>query len=133
MKASGPDITKSTSGRLQGEFVWLPSRFALGDVNWTAQDPFHAKAQLSVAGFTETVSFLLNDKGGLSNISLPRWGNPEGNSFKNYEFGAEVEDEQTFGGYTIPSKLRAGWFFGSDRFEEVGEFFRCTIDRAEFR
>jgi hypothetical protein len=76
---------------------------------------------------------LLDDKGGLLNISLPRWGNPEGNSFGYYEFGAEVEEEQTFKGYTIPSKFRAGWFFGSNRFEEDGEFFRCTIDMAEFR
>lgn len=44
-----------------------------------------------------------------------------------------MEEESTFGGYTIPSKIRAGWYFKSDRFKEDGEFFRCTIDKAEFR
>ena len=133
LKASGPDITRSAAGRLQGEYVWLPSRFALNDVLWTAQNSIHLKAQLTVAGFTETVALWLADEGRLLNISLPRWGNPEGNSFSLFEFGAKIEEERTFGAYTIPSKFRAGWYFGSDRFEEQGEFFRCTIDKADFR
>ncbi len=133
MKASGPDITRSAAGRLQGECVWLPSRMAWNDVNWTVQDSLHPRAEFTVAGFTETVSLLLAEEGRLLNVSLPRWGNPEGDTFGLYDFGAQFEEERTFGAYTIPSKFRAGWYFGSDRFEEQGEFFRCTIDRAEFR
>ena len=133
MKSTGPDIARSAAGRLQGEFVWLPSRFARDDVSWTAQDSMHPGAEFTVAGFTETVALSLADEGGVLNISLPRWGNPEGNSFGLYEFGAKFEEERTFGAYTIPARFRAGWFFGSDRFEEQGEFFRCTIDKAEFR
>jgi hypothetical protein len=44
-----------------------------------------------------------------------------------------AEKEATFGGLTIPSQLRIGWHFGTDRFEPEGEFFRCTIDEASFR
>jgi hypothetical protein len=29
--------------------------------------------------------------------------------------------------------LRGGWYFGSDRFESEGEFFRSTIDSAIYR
>jgi hypothetical protein len=29
--------------------------------------------------------------------------------------------------------LRIGWYFGSDRFDTEGEFFRITIDDAMFR
>ena len=44
-----------------------------------------------------------------------------------------VEDECTFGEFTIPSKLRIGWYFGTDRFEPEGEFFRCMIDEVIYR
>jgi hypothetical protein len=119
MKASGSDITRSAAGRLQGECVWLPSRLARDDVHWTAQDSLHPRAEFSVAGFTETVDLSMAEEGRLLNVSLPRWGNPEGTTFGLYEFGAQFEEERTFGAYTIPSRLRAGWHFGSDRFRET--------------
>lgn len=34
-------------------------------------------------------------------------------------------------GITIPTQLRVGWFFGSERFETEGEFFRVTVDHGE--
>jgi hypothetical protein len=34
---------------------------------------------------------------------------------------------------TALSTLRIGWFFGTPRFEEEGEFFGVTLDRVEFR
>jgi hypothetical protein len=133
IKASGPDISKSAAGRLQGEFVWLPSRLAMGDIEWSDQDSLHAKAKISVAGVTETITLLLTEEGRLVALSLSRWGNPEGNSFGRYQFGAEFEEERTFGAYTIPTRFKAGWHYGSDLFEKKGEFFRCIIDEAEFR
>jgi hypothetical protein len=49
------------------------------------------------------------------------------------DFGSIVEEEATFDGITIPSKLRIGWFFGTPRVEEEGALFRVTVDRVEFR
>lgn len=46
---------------------------------------------------------------------------------------ASLEEEATFDGYTIPTRVRVGWYFGTDRFEPEGEFFRCTLDAAVFR
>jgi len=40
---------------------------------------------------------------------------------------------RSFGGYTLPTRLRAGWHFGTERFESEGEFFRVTIDDAVSR
>lgn len=42
-----------------------------------------------------------------------------------------MDEESTWAGYTIPSRLRIGWHFGTDEFED-GEFFRATITHAEF-
>jgi hypothetical protein len=66
-------------------------------------------------------------------VQLQRWGNPDGGPFRAVDFGAVAEDEQTFGGYTIPTRLRVGWYVGSPQFESAGEFFRVTIDDARYR
>jgi hypothetical protein len=44
-----------------------------------------------------------------------------------------VEEEETFGGYTIPTRLWIGWYFDTERFERDGEFFRVRIDKARYR
>ena len=98
MTASGPDITRSAAGRLQGEFVWLPSHLARPDVSWTASDPEHSIATLTVAGHTEAVTISVGDDGRPLNLSLPRWGNPEGDAFGLYQFGAVFEEDKSFGG-----------------------------------
>jgi hypothetical protein len=46
-------------------------------------------------------------------------------------FGGTMESEKTFGGYTIPTRIRVGWNFGNEKFEK-GEFFRAEITNAEF-
>ncbi|MFC2165425.1 DUF6920 family protein [Acidobacteriota bacterium] len=66
-------------------------------------------------------------------IKLKRWGNPEGKEYLYADFGGIVERECAFGGYTIPTQLNIGWYFGTERFESKGEFFRVQIDHAEFR
>jgi hypothetical protein len=64
-----------------------------------------------------------------------------GTEFRDVDFGGILEEEGTFCGYTIPTRLRVGWYFGSvgvaspleKRFESEGEFFRATIDDAVYR
>jgi hypothetical protein len=64
---------------------------------------------------------------------MMRWGNANGSEFGLTPFGGFVDEESKWDGYTIPSRLRIGWYFGSDRFAEDGEFFRVKINHAEFR
>lgn len=66
-------------------------------------------------------------------MALARWGNPDGGRFRSLPFGAVVEDEATFGGYTILTRMRVGWHIATDRFEPEGEFFRVTVDDASYR
>jgi hypothetical protein len=133
MSASGSDITRSASGRLQGEFVWLPSVFTRPEVEWAAPDKELITAKIAVAGNIESMTILLDENGSPKELSLPRWGNPDGGAFSSHTFGAVFEEEQSFGGFTIPTKLQVGWHFGSDRFETEGKFFRCTVDDVTYR
>lgn len=141
MKASGPDITRSAVGRMQGEYVWLPSAFLDSSVQWQASDDIHAYAEMALLGETTRLNLVLAESGRVKKAYFNRWGDP-GESAPHYEsFGVLVEEEETFSGYTIPMQIRAGWYFDDDssgerpgqRFAEEGEFFRATIDQAVYR
>jgi hypothetical protein len=133
MTASGPQITRSAIGRLQGESVWLPSMLCGDQVRWTAEDEVHPRASLSVHSEAADVDLAIDDQGRIKTVKLARWGNPEGGDYRYVDFGVVAEEERTFSGYTIPSRIRAGWYFGTDRFDREGEFFRAEIDDAEYR
>lgn len=75
----------------------------------------------------------LDGDGRLRSVRLERWGDPDGTGFRAVPFGGVAEREERFDGYAIPTRLRIGWWFGTPRFEEEGEFFRCTVDEAEYR
>jgi hypothetical protein len=137
MTASGTDLTRSAIGRLQAESVWLPSVFYGDDVLWTSTELSDLDSNLHssfvVQGDRAELDFTTDRTGRLKTTKLPRWGNPDGAEFRYVDFGGILEEEGTFGGYTIPTRLRAGWYFGSERFESEGEFFRATINDAIYR
>ncbi len=133
MNASGPNITRSAADRVGAESVWLPSVLCSDDVSWTITDSSRPRASFTVQGETVELELTLDDRGRLNAVKLPRWGNPKGAEFHYVDFGGVVEEEDTFGGYTIPTRLRIGWYFDTDRFESDGEFFRVSIDDATYR
>jgi hypothetical protein len=133
MTASGPDITRSAAGRVMAESVWLPSVLCGDEVSWMAHDAFHPRASLTVQGEAGELALTIDDNGGLKTLTLPRWGNPGGKEFRYVDFGCVVEEESRFGAYTIPTRLRVGYYVGTDRFGPDGEFFRVTIDEAAYR
>jgi hypothetical protein len=131
MRASGPDIARSAAGRVAAEAVWLPAIFCGADVAWDVADPQLAHARFAVDRHPVDLAIAL-DQGCVQSVAMRRWGNPDG-AFRESDFGAVIEQEGTFGGYTIPVRLRVGWHFGSDRFESEGKFFHVTIDDAVYR
>jgi len=131
--ADGADITRSGMGRLAAEYIWLPSLFCGDAIAWESSDPHQVHAHLTLPGETPDLHLTLNDQGGLQSIQLQRWGNPDGGEFGYVSFGGWIEREETFSGYTIPTQIRVGWYFGSDRFDSEGEFFRATVTQVRYR
>jgi len=86
-----------------------------------------------VRGEIGELALAVDDQGALKSLSLSRWGNPGGADFHYVPFGGVVEQEGSFSGYTIPTRLRVGYYPGTERFEQDGEFFRCTVDEALYR
>lgn len=133
MTASGPDISRSAAGRLQAEHMWLPSALCLEGVSWSESASSQLRAAFTAQGHPGELTLTVDGTGRLESVKMQRWGNPEGDAFHAADFGGIAEAEGTFSGYTIPTRLRVGWYFGTDRFASEGEFFRVTIDDARFR
>ena len=132
VNAAGPDITRSSAGRMNIESLWLPSVLTQPNVQWG-----HAETDSFIIRFTANqedaeIEYRVDHSGQLKSISMPRWGNPGGGPYRYVPFGAVVEESASFDGYTIPTRLTVGWFFGTSKFATEGEFFRVTIDHAEY-
>ncbi|WP_035985304.1 DUF6920 family protein [Leptolyngbya sp. KIOST-1] len=141
VQARGEDVARSGAGRIQGEAVWLPSVLCDPAIHWTALNDFQLQAEFTAFDEPAHLTLTLDERGAIQQVSLRRWGNPDGKGYRYDTFSVIAAATGSFDGYTIPTQIRAGWFFGSDspqgtlcdRFEPEGEFFRCTIDRACYR
>jgi hypothetical protein len=134
MHADGPDVSRSAAGRLELEATLLPSVLLDDDVRWHPSDDEHvAQAHVHVPGDEGLITLHVDAAGRLQRASTPRWGNPEGGEFHEVPFGVILDGELHTGGYAIPATIRAGWYFGTERFESEGEFFRAEILSAQLR
>lgn len=129
----GPDVTRSAAGRFNAESIWLPA-VLLGDgVTWSERDATHPTVAVRAHGEDSLLQIVIGEEGAIRQVQLERWGNPEGGASHAAIFGGFMDEERTFEGVTVPTRLRMGWYFGTPRFETEGEFFRATIDAIEYR
>ncbi|UCH36799.1 MAG: hypothetical protein JSV65_14995 [Armatimonadota bacterium] len=132
ISAEGADTAKSAAGRCAAEALLVPSALLpQRGAKWEAVDEKSAKVVMEIDGELVTLTISVEPDGKLRDMSLPRWGNQtEDGSYDYIPFGMECLEERRFGGYAIPSEIRAGWWYGTKRYSE---FFRATIAKAEFR
>ena len=125
VQAVGPDLAHSSAGRAGAEAVWVPTavlpRFG---VAWGSIDAHHIEASYRLDAFDLNLRYTLDDDARVRAIVLDRWGGPGRTGF--HRFVHELTAHSTFDGVTIPSAGRAGWFDGTDHWEEA-EFFRYEI------
>ncbi len=123
-------ITRSAAGRLASEFVMVPTTFRAA--TWRLGDrPDTAVATWRIGADDVDVEVHVGPDGRLLDVLLQRWSNAEGEPFGYHPSGVTVEAERTFAGVTVPSTVRAGWWWGTDRQDE-GEFFRARVTNATF-
>jgi hypothetical protein len=134
MCAEGRDISRSAANRLELESTLLPSALLDEDVRWLPDDDDSiARAQVHVGVDTDEINVAVDDEGNMRSAWMTRWGNPEGGDFHEVPFGVFLSEPKRFSGYAISTRIRAGWYFGTPRFETEGEFFRAEILAAELR
>jgi hypothetical protein len=130
--AEGADVARSAAGRAGAEGIWLPTallpRFG---VRWAAVAGDRVTAAFTVGEIPLELELRLDAAGHVVSLAFDRWGDPGGGgSFGWHRFGGEITGYASFGGLTIPSAGRFGWFYGSDRWDE-GEFFRYRITELQ--
>lgn len=131
VRAGGPDVSRSARGRLAIEAVWCPAALLpQRGVTWTAVDDRTARASLTVDGEPIALTLIVEPDGRLRTATIERWGNltPD-EQYTWIPFGVTVLDECSADGYTVPGRVEAGWWFGTDR---QLDFFRATVTRVAF-
>ncbi|BAU13092.1 hypothetical protein LEP3755_36290 [Leptolyngbya sp. NIES-3755] len=131
VNAQNSDVMRSAIGRWIGESFWLPSALLPSrGVSWSAIDDHTIQAMIKADNQSIALTFVIDDQGRLLQSSFLRWGNQtEDQQYTEIPFGGEYTAERSFGGYTIPSQMGAGWWIGTERYFE---FFRTSIEQAEF-
>ena len=131
VNAQSREIDRSAAGRLGAEYIWLPSALLpQHGVTWQAISDNLIQANFKIDSEPITLSLAIDAEGKLLEMSLPRWGDKtETGDWQYLPFGGEVRAEKTFDGYTVPTEIGAGWWFGTDRY---WAFFQPTIERAKF-
>jgi hypothetical protein len=118
MAADGPDLSRSAAGRAAGEAMWVPTallpRFG---VDWSAADDRHLTARWRIDATQVELHLVVDAEGRLRAGVFQRWGDPDQTGTWSLH---------RFGGVSVPSTGRAGWFYGTDRWRQ-GEFFRYRI------
>ncbi len=132
VRASGPDVTRSAAGRVAGEAILMPPALLpqQGAV-WEAVDDRTARVHLQVDGERVASTLTVDDEGRLERVRVARWR--EGDKARPAGYAPFDVDEfggwRTFGGYTIPTRFRAGW--GLDE-KDAFAFFYADIDTARY-
>lgn len=130
-RAYGSDISRSSAGRLAAACIWCPSAFlpSRGAV-WSAIDDDTAAVTLDVDGLQVKLEITVDDDGRLVRLATERWREADG-AGRWMPYGVDtVTEERTFGGYTIPTRLRMGWDLdGRDGFAN----FQPVVHAAVYR
>jgi hypothetical protein len=132
MTASGPDVTRSASGREAGEMCWLPTALLPSfGVEWRLGTGGHPIATIPTVAGPIDVEYRLDRDGRVTSLAFERWGDPDQTgTFGLHRFGGVMTQYGTFDGVTLPTRGRVGWHFGTERWD-AGEFFRFHVTSAE--
>jgi hypothetical protein len=129
VNATGPDLSKSALARLLVEGVALPSSLLPGPhVRIEGVDESRFTVKVNLHGETTPITLTVDPDGRLKQVVMERWGNVTADgSYRYIPYGGIVEEERTFGGYTIPTRIAIGWWYGTEQYLEA---IRLQVDWA---
>jgi hypothetical protein len=118
MNASGEDVTRSSLGRLAAEAVFAPpALIPRPGLWWEAVDRRRARLHQSIGGEDLEVEFVVDDGGSLTEVTMLRHGDVGRDGWGPIPYGFRIEEEASFEGVTVPSMVRGGWWYGTDRYD----------------
>ncbi|GGL81798.1 DUF6544 family protein [Wenxinia marina] len=127
-----PDHSRSAFGRYAAEAVfWTPAAVLPGPhVSWEAVSETTARMTMEHDGLEQSVDVEVAEDGRPMLVSFERWSdaNPEGR-YRLQPFGGYLSDFQKFRGFTLPTHVEAGNFFGT---EDYFPFFVVDVTEISF-
>ncbi len=99
---------------------------------WENVDNLRANVTLSIDDLSSTMTMIVEEDGRLREAVVPRYRESEDKKIEKAgwrPFGIKVEQENMFEGMRIPTKISAGWWYGTDRYIEV---LRAEVKEAVF-
>lgn len=122
--AAGEDTTRSAAGRAAVEATWAPASLLPGrGVSWRAEAEDLIVATWDVPPERPELRLRIDRDGAMRSSCVMRW-----NGDDYVPCGADAHAERQFGDIVIPSRLTAGWWYGTPRYDP---FFEAEIHAAE--
>jgi hypothetical protein len=122
------NVVRSAAGRTALEAVFAPRGLMPGrGYDWDAESDDHIVARTEIPPEHVEVHLHIARDGRLLNVVAQRWGEADKGTHAYLPFGADVHEERRFGDLVIPSRLTAGWNYGTDSYSP---FFKATITTA---
>lgn len=122
------NVVRSAAARTALEAVFAPrALFPERGYAWRAEDDDHIVASTENPPEHVEVHLRIAPDGRLLNVVAQRWGEVTKGTFAYLPFGADMHAERRFGDLVIPSRVAAGWNYGTDHYSP---FFKATITTA---
>ena len=121
LRASGPDVSRSSRHRTVAEALWaIPALLPGPDVAWEAFGDDRIRFAITIDGEAVPVSLDIDARGAVTALQMERHGDVGREEWGPTPYGFAVQNEATFGHFTVPSRLEGGWWFGTDRYDPEG-------------
>lgn len=127
--ATGEDIDRSAAGRTAVEATWAPAGLLPErGVSWRAEADDLIVATWELPPERPEVRIRIAADGAMRSSCVMRWDSGDHGRRGYIPCGGDAHAERRFGDIVIPSRLTAGWWYGTPRYEP---FFDVEIHAAE--
>lgn len=127
--AADADTARSAAGRAAVEATWAPAcLLPQRGVSWRAEADDLIVATWDVPPERPEVHIRIDPDGAMRSSYVMRWDNGEHGRRGYIPCGGDAHAEKRFGDVVIPSRLTAGWWHGTPRYDP---FFEAEIHAAE--
>jgi hypothetical protein len=130
VSATGADITHSAAGRLVAEMLLVPAAALDPGIRWSAVDEDTVTVTVPFLRHHYELTLCVAPDGEPRAAALRRWAQVGGAGFGEHRFVVQVDQPRTFDGFTIPTRVRAGYADNADGHLEP--FIEQFVDDATF-
>lgn len=127
---SSADHLRSSFGRYTAEgLFWAPAAYLPREgFSWREVGPDQTRVSVEAFGMVQDVDLFVRPDGSPEKVVFQRWSNANPDKrFQAQPFGGALSDFKTFGGFTLPTRVEAGNFYGT---ADYYPFFKAHLTQV---